>query len=73
MTSSPAAIIRLPKSLKLAAAATAVVAAIDLVATVAWMAGAPTAVVVPIWIGLLLTATTVARRHRWLPRLAPKR
>ncbi len=73
MTHSPAAIIRLPRSLKIAAAATGVVAAIDVVATVAWTAGAPTAVVVPIWIGLLLAATAVARRHRWLPRLGPKR
>ncbi len=76
MTHSPAAIIRLPRSLKMAAAATGVVAAIDVVATVAWTAGAPTAVVVPIWIGrigLLLAATAVARRHRWLPRLGPKR
>jgi len=76
MTHSPAAIIRLPRSLKIAAAATAVVAAIEVVATVAWTAGAPTAVVVPIWIGrigLLLAATAVARRHRWLPRLGPKR
>ena len=73
MTSSPAAIIRLPKSLKLAAAATGVVAAIDVVATVAWAAGAPTAVVIPIWIGLLLAATAVARRRRWLPRLGRKR
>jgi len=73
MTHSPAAIIRLPRSLKMAAAATGVVAAIDVVATVAWTAGAPTAVVAPIWIGLLLAATAVARRHRWLPRLGPKR
>ncbi len=73
MTSSPAAIVRLPKSLKLAAAATGVVAAVDVVAIVAWAAGAPTAVVIPIWIGLLLAATAVARRNRWLPRLAPKR
>ncbi len=76
MTHSPAAIIRLPRSLKIAAAATGVVAAIDVVATVAWTAGAPTAVVVPIWsgrIGLLLAATAIARRHRRLPRLGPKR
>ncbi len=76
MTHSPAAIIRLPRSLKIAAAATAVVAAIDVVATVAWTAGAPTAVVVPIWIGrigLLLAATAIARRHGWLPRLGTKR
>lgn len=73
MTSSPAAIIRLPKSLKLAAAATGVVAAVDVVAIVAWAAGAPSAVVIPIWVGLLLAAMTVARRHRCLPRLGPKR
>ena len=76
MTHSPAALIRLPKSLKVAAVATAVVAAIDIVATVAWVAGAPTAVVIPIWIGrigLLLAATAIARRQRWLPRLGPKR
>jgi len=76
MTHSPAAIIRRPRSLKIAAAAFGVVAVIEVVATVAWTAGAPTAVVVPIWIGrigLLLAATAVARRHRWLPRLGPKR
>ncbi len=73
MTHSPAAIIRLPRSLKIAAAATGVVAAIDIVATVAWVGGAPTAVVIPIWIALLLTATAVARRRRWLPRLGRKR
>ena len=73
MISSPAALIRLPRSLKIAAAATAVVAAIDIVATFAWAAGAPTAVVIPIWIGLLLAATAVARRRRWLPRLGHKR
>ncbi len=76
MTHSPAAIIRLPRSLKIAAAATGVVAASDVVATVAWTAGAPAAVVIPIWIGrigLLLAATAIARRHGWLPRLGPKR
>ena len=76
MTHSPAALVRLPKSLKIAAAATAVAAAIDIVATVAWTAGAPTAVVIPIWIGrigLLLAAMAIARRHGWLPRLGPKR
>lgn len=73
MTSSPAAIIRLPKSLKLAAAATGVVAAIDVVAIVALTAGASTVAVVHIWIGLLLAATAVARRHRCLPRLGSKR
>ncbi len=72
MISSPAALVRLPKSLKIAAAATGVVAAIDIVATVAWVAGAPTAVVIPIWLGFLLTATAVARRRRWLPRVARK-
>ena len=76
MTHSPAAIIRRPISLKMAAAAFGVVAVIEVVATVAWTAGAPTAVVVPIWIGrigLLLAAMAIARRHGWLPRLGPKR
>ena len=76
MTHSPAAIIRLPRALKIAAAATAVLVAIEVVATVAWTAGAPTAVLIPIWIGrigLLLAAIAVARRHGWLPRLGPKR
>ncbi len=76
MTHSPAAIIRRPPSLKMAAAATVVAAAIDVVATIALTAGAPTAVVIPIWIGriaLLLAAAAVARRHGWLPRLGPKR
>jgi hypothetical protein len=76
MTHSPAAIIRLPRSLKIAAAATAVLAAIDVIATVAWTAGAPSAVVIPIWIGrigLLLAVTAIARRHGWLPRMGPKR
>ena len=76
MTHSPAAIIRRPRSLKIAAAALGVVAAIEVVATVAWTAGAPSAVLIPIWIGrigLLLAATAMARRHGWLPRLGPKR
>ncbi len=73
MTHSPAAIIRLPRALKIAAAALGVIAVIEVVATVAWTAGAPTAVVVPIWIGLLLAATAIARRHGWLPRLGTKR
>ena len=76
MTHSPAAIIRLPRALKIAAAAFGVVAAIEVVATVAWTAGAPIAVLVPIWIGrigLLLAVMAVARRHGWLPRLGPKR
>ena len=73
MTSSPAALIRVPKSLKIAAAATGVVAAVDVLAILAWAAGTPTAVVIPIWTGLLLAATAVARRRRWLPRLGRKR
>ncbi len=75
MTHSPAAIILRPRSLKIAAAATGVVAVIEVVATVAWTA-APAAVLVPIWIGrigLLLAVTAIARRHGWLPRLGPKR
>jgi len=76
MTHSPAAIIRLPSALKIAAAALGVIAVIEVVVTVAWTAGAPIAVLVPIWIGrigLLLAAMAIARRHGWLPRLGPKR
>ena len=76
MTHSPAAIIRRPISLKIAAAALGVIAVIEVVATVAWTAGTPIAVLIPIWIGrigLLLAATAIARRQRRLPRLGPKR
>ena len=66
MISSPATRIRLPKSLKIATMATGVVAAVDIVATFAWAAGTPIAVVIPIWLGLLLTAAAVARRHAGL-------
>ena len=76
MTHSPAAIIRRPISLKMAAAAFGVVAVIEVIVTVAWTAGTPIAVLIPIWIGrigLLLAATAIARRHGWLPRLGTKR
>ena len=60
---------RLRKSLKVVGGVVGVVAALEVVAVVAWAAGAPTDVVIPIWVGLLLTAAAVSQERRWIPRL----
>ncbi len=68
MISPPAAITRLPKSLKVAGGiVAATLTALELVAVIAW-AGAPAHVAVPVWIGLLLTSWAASR-----PRRRPRR
>ena len=72
MISSPAAITRLPRSLKVAGGIGALLTALEIVAAIAWAAGAPAEIVIPVWIGLLLTSWTVSRRRRRPWRLGCK-
>ena len=60
---------QVPKLLKVAGGVVGVVAALEVVAVVAWAAGAPTEVVIPIWLGLMLVAAAVSQGRRWVPRL----
>jgi hypothetical protein len=60
---------RLRKSLKVVGGVVGVVAALELVAVAAWVAGAPTDAVIPVWLGLMLAAAVFAQRRRWLPLL----
>ena len=60
---------RVPKFLKVVGGVVGVVAALEVVAVAAWAAGAPTEVVIPIWLGLMLAAAAVSQGPRWLPRL----
>jgi hypothetical protein len=59
---------RLPRWLRLTGGVVGIVAALDVVAVVAWAAGAPTELVIPIWLGLILAAAALSQRRRWLPR-----
>jgi hypothetical protein len=60
---------QLRKWLKVVGGAVGIVAALELVAVAAWAAGAPTDVVIPIWLGLILAAAVFSQRRRWLPLL----
>lgn len=60
---------RLPKSLKVAGGVVGIVAALEVLAAAAWAAGAPTDIVIPIWLAIMLAAVAVSQRSRWLPRL----
>ena len=61
---------RLRRSLKVLGGVVGVVAVLELVAVIAWAAGAPTDVVIPIWVGVMVPAAAasqtgqVARPHR---------
>ena len=72
MISSPAAISRLPRSLKVVGGIIGILAILDIVAAVAWAAGAPTDVVIPVWIGLLLMSWIASRCRRRHGRLGRK-
>jgi hypothetical protein len=60
---------RLPKTLKVLGGVLGIVAALELIAVAAWAAGAPTDIITPIWLGLMLAAAAASQRRRWLPRL----
>lgn len=60
---------RLPSWLKVAGGVVGVVAVLEIVAVVAWAAGARTEIVIPIWLGLMVTAVAVSRVRHWVPRL----
>ncbi len=60
---------RLPRMLKVLGGVVGIVAALEVVAVVAWAAGAPTDVIIPIWVGLMLAAAAASQRNKWLPRL----
>jgi hypothetical protein len=63
---------RIPRWMKITGGVVGVIAAIEVVAVVAWAAGAPTEVVIPIWLALMVTAVAVTRGRRWVPRIAPR-
>lgn len=60
---------RLPRMLKVLGGVVGIVAVLEVVAVAAWAAGAPTDIVIPIWLGLMLGAVAVSQRHPWLPPL----
>jgi hypothetical protein len=59
---------RIPRWMKITGGVVGVIAALEVVA-LAWAAGAPTEVVIPIWLALMVTAVAMTRGRRWIPGL----